>query len=171
MHWYEIVEILGQGGFGITYLALDTNLKQQVAIKEYLPIDLAVREDDQSIRPISTDATEGYSWGLDRFIAEAQTLAQFDHPNIVRVRTVFEANKTAYMVMGFEEGQPLSAVLDGGDLDERRLLDMALSLKFTQRVSFIGISNRRTSTSASMGHRCCSISALRGRRSVLLHKP
>ena len=128
VHWYEIVEILGQGGFGITYLALDTNLKQQVAIKEYLPIDLAVREDDQSIRPISIDATEGYSWGLDRFIAEAQTLAQFDHPNIVRVRTVFESNKTAYMVMGFEEGQPLSAVLDSGDLDERRLLDMALSL-------------------------------------------
>ena len=46
VQWYEIIEILGQGGFGITYLALDTNLKQKVAIKEYLPIDLAVREGD-----------------------------------------------------------------------------------------------------------------------------
>ena len=47
-HWYEIIKILGQGGFGITYLARDTNLKQNVAIKEYLPIELAVREGDQS---------------------------------------------------------------------------------------------------------------------------
>ena len=128
VHWYEIIEILGQGGFGITYLALDTNLKQKVAIKEYLPIELAVREGDQSMHPISEDLAQDYAWGLGKFIAEAQTLAKFDHPNIVRVHTVFEANNTAYMVMGFEEGQPFSALIESRDLDEARLVDIALSL-------------------------------------------
>jgi len=53
LHWYEIKEILGQGGFGITYLAHDTNLDEDVAIKEFLPIELAVREGDFSIHPLS----------------------------------------------------------------------------------------------------------------------
>ena len=111
VHWYEIIEVLGQGGFGITYLATDTNLKQQVAIKEYLPIELAVREGDDSVRPVSEDRSTGFAWGLEKFIAEAQTLAQFNHPNIVHVFTVFEANNTAYMVMRYEDGQSLQEIL------------------------------------------------------------
>ena len=107
LHWYEIHAILGRGGFGITYLALDTNLNHEVAIKEFLPTDLAMRASDSSIHPISDDHTDTFAWGLNRFIAEAQTLAQFRHPNIVLVHSVFEANGTAYMVMEYEKGESL----------------------------------------------------------------
>ena len=85
LHWYEIKEILGQGGFGITYLAHDTNLERDVAIKEYLPIEIAVREGDFSVHPVTEDRGQQYKWGLDRFIAEARTLAKFKHPNVVQV--------------------------------------------------------------------------------------
>jgi len=111
LHWYVIKRILGQGGFGITYLADDTNLHQEVAIKEYLPIELAVREQDDSIHPVSGEYGEQFSWGLDRFMIEAQTLAQFKHPNIVRVLAVFPENNTAYMVMEYEQGQAMHELL------------------------------------------------------------
>ena len=111
VHWYKIKKILGQGGFGITYLAIDTNLNQQVAIKEYLPVELAVRDSNNSLYPISDNRHDQYSLGLSRFIEEAQTLAKFDHQNIVRVLTVFEANNTAYMVMRYEEGESLQNIL------------------------------------------------------------
>ncbi|NKB37396.1 MAG: protein kinase [Gammaproteobacteria bacterium] len=111
LHWYVIKRILGQGGFGITYLAEDTNLDQEVAIKEYLPVDLAVRERDDSIHPVSGEHGEQFSWGLDRFMSEARTLAQFKHPNIVRVLTVFPENNTAYMVMEYEQGKAMHELL------------------------------------------------------------
>jgi serine/threonine protein kinase len=112
LHWYVLERVLGQGGFGITYLARDTNLDQQVAIKEYLPVDVATRRPDASVRSRTEDQGERYRWGLDRFIREARTLARFDHPNIVRVLSVFEHNNTAYMVMRFEEGENLAALLE-----------------------------------------------------------
>jgi serine/threonine protein kinase len=112
LHWYVLERVLGQGGFGITYLARDTNLDQAVAIKEYLPVDVATRRADATVRPRSDDQGERYRWGLDRFIQEARTLARFDHPNIVRVLSVFEQNGTAYMVMRFEEGENFAALLD-----------------------------------------------------------
>jgi serine/threonine protein kinase/formylglycine-generating enzyme required for sulfatase activity len=122
VHWYKIVKILGQGGFGITYLAVDTNLNQKVAIKEYLPIELAVRDSNNSLYPISDDREHQFSWGLERFIAEAQTLAKFDHHNIVRVLTVFEANNTGYMLMRYEEGESLQDILKAKKtLDEKTL--------------------------------------------------
>lgn len=71
LHWYLIRRVLGQGGFGITYLALDTNLDREVAIKEYLPIELAVREGDHSVHPVSDQHGNRYQWGLERYIAEA----------------------------------------------------------------------------------------------------
>jgi len=111
LHWYHIIKILGQGGFGITYLAHDTNLDQHVAIKEYLPTDLAVRENDVSVHPVSEGHRESYQWGLERFISEARTLAKFKHPNIVRVLSVFTENNTAYMVMEYEHGEPMDALL------------------------------------------------------------
>ncbi|MFT5426802.1 MAG: serine/threonine protein kinase [Gammaproteobacteria bacterium] len=111
LHWYHIIKILGQGGFGITYLAHDTNLDQQVAIKEYLPNDLAVRDQDISVHPLSEGHKESYQWGLERFISEARTLAKFKHPNIVRVLSVFTENNTAYMVMEYEHGEPMDALL------------------------------------------------------------
>jgi len=112
IHWYEIIEILGEGGFGITYLARDNNLNHEVAIKEYMPSDLATRNnDDGSVHPISSEKKEAYHWGLERFLDEAKTIAQFQHPNIVRVRSVFEAKNTAYMVMDYEMGESLHEIL------------------------------------------------------------
>ena len=112
LHWYVLENVLGQGGFGITYLARDTNLDQAVAIKEYLPIDVATRRADCTVRSRTDDQQERYRWGLDRFIQEARTLARFDHPNIVRALSVFEHNNTAYMVMRFEEGENLGSLLE-----------------------------------------------------------
>jgi serine/threonine protein kinase len=129
LHWYTIKEILGQGGFGITYLSHDKNLKQDVAIKEYLPIELAVREGDASIHPVSEHHGKQYTWGLDRFITEAQTLAKFIHPNIVRVFSVFEENNTAYMVMAYEQGQSLQQKLTGKKtMEEAELLKILIPI-------------------------------------------
>ncbi len=111
LHWYTIRKILGQGGFGITYLAEDTNLNQSVAIKEFLPIEMAVRDQSSSVHPVSGEYGEQFKWGLDRFMSEAQTLAKFKHPNIVRVFTVFPENNTAYMVMEYEHGNEMHGLL------------------------------------------------------------
>ena len=119
LHWYEIREILGQGGFGITYLADDKNLAHEVAIKEYMPVDLATRgADGNSVEPLSHSHHERYLWGLERFIEEAHTLGLFNHPNIVRVRNVFQTNNTAYMVMDYELGESLQDILN-----RRKILD------------------------------------------------
>ena len=111
---YRIERVLGAGGFGITYLAEELALARKVTIKEYFPADFAAREAGTSIAcPRSRESSEDYSWGLERFIKEAKTLAKFDHPHIVRVYRYFRANKTAYMVLHFEEGQSLKAWLKG----------------------------------------------------------
>ncbi len=104
---YRIESTLGVGGFGLTYLATDANLNLRVALKEYLPGDLAQRNEDSSVRPRSTEATDTFKWGLDRFLDESRTLASFRHPNIVRVMRFFQANSTAYMVMEFVDGRSL----------------------------------------------------------------
>ena len=105
---YQLELVLGAGGFGMTYLARDTNLEKVVAIKEYLPTDLALRALDGSVVPVNTESEHDYRWGLERFIQEARTLARFSHPNIVRVNRYFEANGTGYMVMDYEEGESLN---------------------------------------------------------------
>lgn len=94
LNWYRIERVLGRGGFGVIYLAFDTNLAHPVAIKEYQPGNIATH-----------DAFEA---GLQRFIREARNLVRFKHPNIVRILSVFEANDTAYMVMEYEQGRTLS---------------------------------------------------------------
>jgi len=127
LHWYVIERVLGQGGFGITYLARDTNLDQPVAIKEYLPVDVAARRPDAAVGSRTDGGRERFRWGLDRFIKEARMLARFDHPNIVRVLSVFELNNTAYMVMRFEAGENLSQLLEArGTLGEDELLRIVL---------------------------------------------
>jgi serine/threonine protein kinase/flagellin-specific chaperone FliS len=129
LHWYEIKEILGQGGFGITYLARDMNLDEDVAIKEFLPIELATREGDFSIHPLSEGHKKNFEWGLDRFIKEARTLTKFKHPSIVRVRSVFEENNTAYMVMEYEQGKSLQQLLSRRKtLEEAELLKIIIPL-------------------------------------------
>jgi len=129
LHWYEIKEILGQGGFGITYLAHDANLDEDVAIKEFLPIELASREGDYSIHPLSESHRKNFEWGLDRFIKEARTLTKFKHPSIVRVRNVFEANNTAYMVMEYENGESMQQLLSRRKtLEEAELIKVIIPL-------------------------------------------
>ncbi len=108
---YRIEQVLGAGGFGITYRARDTNLDKDVAIKEYLPGELAMRAPDGKVVAQGTTHEAGYQWGLERFLQEARTLAKFSHPHIVRVLRYFEANATAYMVMDYEQGDPLKTVL------------------------------------------------------------
>src|SRR5262245_41848867 len=108
---YRIERVLGAGGFGITYLADEIALDRLVTIKEYFPSDIAARAGGIDAAPRSQDCAGDYRWGLDRFIEEAQTLAKFDHTNIVRVYRYFRANNTGYMVLHFEEGQSLKAWL------------------------------------------------------------
>jgi len=105
---YRIEATLGVGGFGLTYLAVDSNLDLKVAIKEYLPGDIAVRNADNSVNVKSDSAQDTFTWGRTRFLEESRTLASFRHPNIVRVMRFFEANQTAYMVMEFVAGKPLN---------------------------------------------------------------
>jgi TonB family protein len=125
---YIIGRLLGHGGFGLTYLAQDTNLNSLVAIKEFLPQEFAVRNADWSVVPKSEFDADSYSWGLDRFKDEARALARFKHPNIVRVSRLLEANGTAYMVMDFEPGLTLSQYLkrNGPTLEEGKVLGLFL---------------------------------------------
>lgn len=108
---FRIEKVLGAGGFGITYLATEIALNRKVTIKEYFPGDFAARGKDISAVPRSEQCAPDYRWGLDRFIEEAQTLARFNHPNIVRVYRYFRANNTGYMVLHFEEGHSLKGWL------------------------------------------------------------
>ena len=109
---YEIVSVLGQGGFGITYRARDTQLDRDVAIKEYLPSSLAVRTDGTTVLPRSTQMADDFVWGRARFLDEAKTMARFANaPAIVRVHDFLEANGTAYVVMPLLEGETLDARL------------------------------------------------------------
>ncbi|KPL27922.1 MAG: hypothetical protein AMJ72_06205 [Acidithiobacillales bacterium SM1_46] len=123
---YTIESVLGTGGFGITYLARDTSLGALVAIKEFLPHEIAVRDPKTSaVMPKPTrDAVRDYHWGLKNFVKEARALARFKHPNIVRVLRFLEANGTAYMVMEYEQGESLADHMkkSGDRLDEAMLL-------------------------------------------------
>jgi hypothetical protein len=105
---YRIESILGQGGFGVTYLAFDENLEKRVAIKEYLPAEWAIRVDAQSVGPRSSGDRDDYQWGLERFLDEARALARFEHPHINRVHRHFEAHGTAYIVLEYIEGESLA---------------------------------------------------------------
>ncbi len=130
---YVIKRVLGHGGFGITYLARDSRLDTQVAIKEYFPDAFAIRDKRTTIRPrtgSSTADAENYRWGLKEFLKEARVLAKFKHNHIVRVLRFLEANGTAYMVMEYEEGQNLAGYLrqHRGFLSESKLLQVFLPI-------------------------------------------
>ena len=109
---YKLVSILGVGGFGITYLARDTHLEKDVAIKEYFPAADVARVEGGTVTLTNTQRTEDYQSGLDRFLKEARTLAGFSHPHIVRVNRYFKAHGTGYMVMDYEEGESLKTYLE-----------------------------------------------------------
>ena len=138
---YRVVRVLGAGGFGVTYLCEHTGLRVQVAVKEYLPNEIAVRE-GVSVHPKSAGDREGFEWGLSRFLDEARTLTRFEHRNLVRVRDCFEANNTAYIVMDYEEGESLDRLLQRlGTLTEgqlrRVLLPVADGLRQVHAAGFL----------------------------------
>lgn len=129
LHEYRIEKVLGQGGFGITYLATDVHLNSQVAIKEYLPEEIAFRTGDRSISPNASQHRDRYREGLESFLVEARTLATFRHPAIVRVARFFEAHRTAYMVLEYEEGEPLRTWWPAHrEIGEAGLLELLLPL-------------------------------------------
>ena len=106
---YRILKVLGQGGFGITYLAEDTRLNHQVAIKELLPKDFATRSVNHTIVPLSQADEPDLAWAKESFLGEARFLVKLNHPNVVRFFRYFELNDTAYLVMEFVRGQNFKA--------------------------------------------------------------
>jgi serine/threonine protein kinase len=109
---YEVVSVLGQGAFGVTYRARDTQLGRDVAIKEYLPTALALREGRTTVVPRSTEHAQEFVRGRERFLEEARTLARFEGtPGIIPVYDFLEANGTAYMVMALARGITLERLL------------------------------------------------------------
>jgi len=105
---YEIVSVLGQGGFGITYRARDIQLDREVAIKEYLPSALAFRQDGVTVMPRTTKMADDFGWGRERFVTEGRTLASLHRvPAIVRVFDFLQFNGTAYIVMELLHGETL----------------------------------------------------------------
>ena len=129
---FVIGRVLGKpGGFGITYLGWDIRLETLVAVKEYLPRDNAGRDTDRvTIVPHSREDEESFRYGLEAFLMEARTLARFDHANVVRVRTFFEENDTAYLVMDYYEGTSLEGYLNqkGGRIPEKLALDIMMPI-------------------------------------------
>ena len=104
---YRIRGVLGHGGFGITYDAIDIKLETRRAIKEYFPNEMSHREGATHIQAYSGIHEEQFVWGRSRFLDEARLIAKFNHPNIVKVIRMFEQNNTAYMVLDFVAGQTL----------------------------------------------------------------
>jgi len=126
---YRIERVLGHGGFGITYLAIDLGDGSRVAIKEFLPGEMATRAEGMRVAARNRDTQPTFDWGLARFLGEAQMLARFRHPNIVEVLRYFAANGTAYMVMAYVDGLDLFEVIARrGSLGERALRDVIVPL-------------------------------------------
>lgn len=104
---FELTQVLGEGGFGIVYLAWDRTLERRVALKEYMPSALASRSGGTQVEVKSERHRDTFEAGRKSFVNEAKLLAQFDHPSLVKVYRFWEANGTAYMVMPFYEGVTL----------------------------------------------------------------
>ena len=116
---FEILGVIGEGGFGIVYLARDHLLHREVALKEYMPASFAERGDSRTVSVSSPRHEEAFEAGRRSFINEARLLAQFDHPALVRVHRFWEANGTAYMVMPFYRAPTLrEVILSGGPRPE-----------------------------------------------------
>ena len=102
---YIVGRVLGQGGFGITYLALDTQLNAKVAIKEFMPGEIATRVGGTTVSVMMETRSEEFTYGAERFQEEARTLAKFiGNPNIAAVTSYFDENDTSYFVMDYIEG-------------------------------------------------------------------
>lgn len=145
---YEIESILGQGGFGIVYRSRHLDLDSVVAVKEFLPVELAVR-DGCNVHPRRADFVDAFEDARERFRQEAKSLIQFrSHPGVVTCLEFFRANGTAYLVMEYEEGLSLSELLrqreaQGRPFDQRELLRIAETIsEALSRVHEAGVLHR-----------------------------
>src|SRR5882724_3763095 len=121
LHEFRIEAVLGYGGFGITYRALDTELRKAGAIKEYLPNELAGRASDTTVRAKSREDQQQFEEGVAAFLDEARLVARLRHRNIMEVLRFFKANGTGYIVLRYEQGRTLKQRLDDGPLAEGEL--------------------------------------------------
>jgi len=110
---FEIVRVLGVGGFGIVYLAFDHALQRQVAIKEYMPSALAGRGDGAELLMRSPASAETFALGLESFFNEARLLVCFDHPSLIKVYRCWKSHGTAYMAMQYYPGVTLKQARRG----------------------------------------------------------
>ena len=135
---YRIERLLGQGGFGMTYLAEQYLLKKKVAIKEFFISDLCIRDDKAGVRTVTqTDMVDRYR---QKFFKEAQILARLNHPGIVRVIDIFEENGTVYYVMDYVEGESLAEIIKRkGALPEQTALQYIY--KVAEALEYIHKSN------------------------------
>ena len=138
---FELTSVLGEGGFGIVYLAWDHSLERRVALKEYMPAALSARVGTSQVQVKSARHRETFDLGLKSFVNEAKLLASFDHPSLVKVYRFWEANGTAYMVMPFYEGITLKDKLRelGEPPDEAWL--MAMLAPLTEALAVIHAEN------------------------------
>ncbi len=127
---YLIGRNIGQGGFGITYLGWDLTLNIRLAVKEFFPRGLVSRHPEKNkVISYTGESKSRFTFGLEKFLNEAKTLAQFEHhPNIVTVRDFFEANGTAYMIMSYIEGMTFEKCLikEGGKISLNKTMDIAI---------------------------------------------
>ncbi len=144
---YRIIDVLGQGGFGITYLAEQVMAERKVCIKEFFPKEYYNRdEDSRSISLGSQGSAEIMDLYKAKFIKEAKTIAKLDHPNIIHIHDVFTENNTAYYVMEYIDGESLSALVkERGALSEDEAVNYikqvaaALSNIHEQRIMHLDI--------------------------------
>lgn len=121
---YRIIKILGQGGFGITYLAENTMLEKQIALKEFFPKELCGRDNTSHLTLGTQNNAETVNRLKARFLKEAKNIAKLDHQGIVKIHDVFEENNTAYYVMDYIEGVSLSDMVKrDGQLSETKAIE------------------------------------------------
>src|SRR5690349_11533316 len=108
---FEILDLIGQGGFSFVYLAKDHSLERVVALKEYMPASLAMRQDDGTVLARTEQYESTFQTGLRSFVNEARLLAKFDHPALLKVYRFWQGNGTAYMAMPYYEGITLKETI------------------------------------------------------------
>ena len=126
---YIVGRVLGQGGFGITYVAFDSQLQARVAIKEYMPSDMATRVEGTTVSVMMDTRAEDFTYGAERFQEEARTLAKFiGHPNIAGVSSYFDENDTSYFVMDYIEGVSFKSYIanNGGKVSVDETLNVMI---------------------------------------------
>ena len=126
---YIVGRVLGQGGFGITYVAFDTQLQAKVAVKEYMPSDMATRVEGTTVSVMMDTRAEDFTYGAERFQEEARTLAKFiGHPNIAGVSSYFDQNGTSYFVMDYIEGVSFKSYIanNGGKVSVDETLNVMI---------------------------------------------